>query len=396
MADLRQVITQGHTRTRRLSVAGVFSGIGGFELGMGQAGAHAELLCESWAPAKAVLAHRLPGVPIMQDIRSMVGLPSVDVLTAGFPCTDLSSAGGKVGIGGSASGLVGEVFRLLSTRRVPWVVLENVQNMLFLGKGAAMQYVTSECERLGYRWAYRLVDSQFTGVPQRRRRVVLVASTVGDPTEVLFADDAGAHDGACLDPDVFGFYWTEGNRSLGWARDAVPPLKGTSSPAIWVPHADIGHRLVTPAMDEAERLQGFKAGWVDPVSVQRITDRWKLVGNAITVGVARWVGARLHSPGPPVVDSRRINTTAPWPKSAYGHGGKRWEVDASMWPTQGPYQHLRDIVALRNAAPLSQRAAAGFYRRVARSGLRTAPGFLDDVYRHAIHQGLSISPERGR
>src|SRR6266487_4359500 len=81
--------------------------------------------------------------------------------------------------------------KLLKGAQPRWVVIENVRNMLVLDQGRAMSYLIAELERLGYRWAYRLVDSRFAGVPQRRQRVLLVASASEDPTRVLFAEDGG-------------------------------------------------------------------------------------------------------------------------------------------------------------------------------------------------------------
>ena len=172
------------------TVAGLFAGIGGIERGLEAAGGRAELLCENWEPATAVLAERFPEVPLVGDVRDLRSLPPVDVVAAGFPCTDLSQAGRTKGIQGDASGLVGEVFRLLRRRDVPILVLENVRNMLVLDRGEAMRYLVAELEDLGYRWAYRLVDSRFTGVPQRRQRVIFVASKEIDPRGVLFAASA--------------------------------------------------------------------------------------------------------------------------------------------------------------------------------------------------------------
>ena len=166
------------------TVAGLFAGIGGIELGFQRALGHevsTALLCEWWDPAKAVLTERFPGVEIHPDVRELRDLPdSVNIVTAGFPCTDLSQAGRMAGIDGVNSGLIKHVFDVLRVvrhrRTLPTLLIENVPNMLALNRGQAMTYLVQELEDLGYRWAYRVVDSRFTGVPQRRRRVVLVAS----------------------------------------------------------------------------------------------------------------------------------------------------------------------------------------------------------------------------
>lgn len=108
-----------------LRVAGLFAGIGGLELGMTAAGHRTQLLVENSLPAMHVLRCRFPDTKLECDVRDLVALAaSTDVVTAGFPCQDLSSVGRKVGIDGTRSSLVGEVFRLLQRTDVPWVVLE--------------------------------------------------------------------------------------------------------------------------------------------------------------------------------------------------------------------------------------------------------------------------------
>jgi DNA (cytosine-5)-methyltransferase 1 len=376
------------------TVAGLFAGIGGVETGLARSGLESELLCEWWEPARAVLADRFPGVRLEGDIRELRSLPKVDVVTAGFPCTDLSQAGRTRGIDGDASGLVGEVFRLLRRRRAPIVVLENVRNMLVLDGGRAMRYLVDEIESLGYRWAYRVVDSRFTGVPQRRQRVIFVAARDLDPRSVVLADEAGPRDDDAYADDTFGFFWTEGLRGLGWARDAVPTLKGGSTigipspPAIWHPDGSLGRRILTPRITDAERLQGFNPGWTraaDNVSRRKGT-RWKLVGNAVTVGVAEWVGQRLVEPGEPIRDGRPMRDGESWPIAAWGSRGKVWVSDVSMWPRRRRYRHLHQIVDLVQAEPLSERGAAGFLDRANRGSLNFAPGFLEDVQEHVEHR----------
>jgi DNA (cytosine-5)-methyltransferase 1 len=387
------------TATSRFSVAGLFAGIGGIERGLGLSGGEAELLCEYWDPANRVLAARFPGIPLVGDVRELRSLPKVDLVSAGFPCTDLSQAGRMDGISGRASGLVSEVFRLIRRPRVPTLLLENVRNMLVLDGGAAMQFLVDELEALGYRWAYRLVDSRFTGVPQRRQRVMFLASRTIDPRAVLFADDEGEPEPQWFTDVASGFYWTEGLRGVGWARDAVPTLKGGSTigipsqPGIWHPSAPLGRRIVLPAIEEAEQMQGFPAGWTAPADdgPGHKGPRWKLAGNAVTVGVSTWVGKRLREPGDPILDGRPMKAGARWPTAAFGAKGKAWAVDVSMWPTREPYGHLHEVVDLESAQPLSARAAAGFLSRAERGNLRFADGFLDDIAEHAAYMADELS-----
>ncbi len=312
-----------------LRVAGLFAGIGGIELGLHQAGHRGELLCEIDEGARTVLASRpeFSGTAVVADIRELRTLPEVDLVTAGFPCQDLSQAGRTLGIEGSNSGLVDHVFRLL--RRAPaqprWVLFENVPFMLRLARGAAMSLLTRSLEELGYSWAYRVVDTRSFGLPQRRQRVLLLASATDDPREVLYADDAGSEPSS--PGEAYGFYWTEGVRGLGWARDAIPTLKGGSTigipspPAIWLRGQD---RIVLPHIRDAERLQGFPEDWTASAMAMKrgLGRRWKLVGNAVSVPVAAWVGHRLRAPGGyDGTDDESIGSGPPWPDAAWGGPG---------------------------------------------------------------------------
>ncbi len=380
-----------------LTVAGLFAGVGGFETGFEQAGLSTALFCEIDAPASAVLKRHWPDVPLIGDVRDITCLPDVDVITAGFPCQDLSQAGRTAGIGGSRSSLVGEVFRPIGGRRCPdWLVLENVPFMLRLDRGQAMKYLTDELADRGLRWAYRVVDTLNFGLPQRRRRVILVASMVHDPCTVLFADNAPPTAGGDHQPEstsLCGFYWTEGTRGLGWAVDAVPTVKGGSSvgipspPAIW---DRLDGSISTPDIRDIERLQGFPAGWtadceIDisdrPPRARRNGPRWRLVGNAVSVPVARWIGSRLLKPGASQCATEPLPGGAKWPDAAWGGASGIWRCDASDRPIIEPRSSLRYFFEYPRE-PLSHRATSGFLRRAQNSTLKFEPGFLDDVDAH--------------
>jgi DNA (cytosine-5)-methyltransferase 1 len=374
-----------------LTIAGLFAGIGGIEVGFRRAGHESELLCEIDPGASGVLRHHFPDVPLASDIRALKALPSVDIVAAGFPCQDLSQAGRTAGIRGAQSSLIGEVFRLLDSRRrgPKWLVFENVSFMLQLDRGRAMRYLADELEVRGYRWAYRVVDTRAFGLPQRRHRVILVASKTDDPRPVLFADDASPFDPTFSTNRWCGFYWTEGSRGLGWAVDAVPTLKGGSTigipspPAIWKPRTG---EIVTPGIKDAERLQGFAPDWTLPaldVPGVRRGHRWKLVGNAVSVPVAQWVGERLASPG--TFDHARtgalLGRGVSWPKAAFGSKGELYPVDVTLWPVRRKAQHLSEFLAFR-LSPLSARAALGFHSRAIKAHLRFQEGFLNAVDNH--------------
>jgi DNA (cytosine-5)-methyltransferase 1 len=262
---------------------------------------------------------------------------------------------------------VGQVFRLLDhrKRRPRWLLLENVSFMLHLDRGRGMRYLVDQLEERGFRWAYRVVDTRAFGLPQRRHRVIMLASRSEDPREVLFADDATPVEPAYSRNLWCGFYWTEGLRGLGWAVDGVPTLKGGSTigipspPAIWMPKSgDIG----TPEIRDAERLQGFEADWTLPaleVEGVRRGHRWKLVSNAVSVPVAKWVGERLARPG--TFDRTLIGEQLPagvaWPKAAWGQKGRAYQVSVSTWPLQVSAPHLEDFIEYPHCPCAPQRAS---------------------------------------
>ena len=396
------------------TVVGLFAGIGGLELGLSASGFHTELLCEIEPHAQRVLRSHFVDVPIASDITTLESLPRADIVAAGFPCQDLSQAGSKSGIAGQRSGLVTHLLRLLrkARPRPKWVLIENVSYMLRLDQGAAMRFLTGALEELGYRWAYRVVDARSFGVPQRRLRVILLASRDEDPRDVLFADNV-------LDGDVvsnrlqspllldqkgpnvveqsegktYGFYWTEGRIGIGWTVDAVPTIKGGSGlgipspPAIWTPAKGT---LGVPSIEDGERLQGFPAGWTAGASAtgKALGARWKLVGNAVCVHAAEWVGRRLRSPGKyhPTEEHEQIFESGAWPLAAYGAKGKAIRsVRLSAWPimSEGP---VLSAFLKHELTPLSHRAASGFLSRARLTKkINYAPQFLASV-EHYLRQ----------
>lgn len=377
----------GNHAKRSLRVAGLFAGIGGIELGLRRAGHQTDLLCEIDPGAVAVLHHHFEDVPIQEDVRALATLPAnVDLVAAGFPCQDLSQAGKTAGIDGARSGLVGEVFRLLHRRSVPWLLLENVPFMLQLSKGRAMEVIVATLESLGYRWAYRVVNSLAFGIPQRRERVFLVASLEDDPRDVLFGDEVAEPTSVRSRRVACGFYWTEGVRGLGWAVDAVPTLKGGSTVGIPSPPAIVmpDGRIVTPDIRDSERLQGFRSGWTQPAEeVARRSHRWKLVGNAVTVDVAEWIGRRLASPkrGAGQRDGRPLPVGSPWPRAAWNVGSGRETAEVSSWPVNRERPPLKEFLRF-TPKPLSVKATAGFLARTQVARLNFPDGFIERVAAH--------------
>jgi len=268
------------------------------------------------------------------------------------------------------------------------VVLENVPFMLRLRQGRAMSVLIEQLEDLGYTWAYRCVDALAFGRPQRRPRVLIVAARRDDPRSVLLSDDEAAEvETDSRSRDACGFYWTEGNRGLGRAVDAIPPLKGGSKigipspPAIWLPSQ---RRLVTPDICDAERLQGLPAKWT---AVEQMSKgaRWRLVGNAVSVPVARWLGMRLQkNSGYRFANDEIVRPAQRWPAAAWGGKGKVFRSTV----TDTPVKYIRTSLAEFLRYPtrdLSARATSGFIARLEKSGLNFDLQFLSDAKHHCRH-----------
>ena len=368
-------------------VSGLYAGIGGFELGFQRSGHHTASLCESNDQARDVLRRRFPDATLACDVTQLDALPKeTEVVTAGFPCQNLSMAGDKKGLDGSKSQVVDSLFRLLAKRRAPWVVIENVYFMLHLAKGAAMASIFERLEGLGYRWAYRVVDSRAFGLPQRRRRVFIVATQHGDPRDVLLADDVPEQQWPDIDLSrPAGFYWTEGRTGHGLTADAIPPLKAGSSlgipspPAVLLPNG----RVVTPTIEAVERMQGFPAGWTSGCSGKATRRRWRLVGNAVSVPVAAWVGRRLLAPKAyDASDDSPLEPGTPWPRAGWCVDGARMAAPTvSEHPIRARRGRL-SAFATQHWPDLSTRALTGFVRRAREGRLHYPAGFVDALQRN--------------
>ncbi len=377
-------------------IVSLFSGIGGLEYGFHTPTQKPLLFCENDPAARAVLAKHYPAVPIEHDVRFLKKIPECDILLAGFPCQDLSQAGKKVGISGDKSGLVEHLFRLIaaSRPRPRWLVIENVPYMLSLDRGRAMKHLVFRLEELGYMWAYRVVDSRAFGTPQRRPRVLMVASRTEDPRDILFSsnEESGDIDGkpSVIDERAwYGFYWTEGKRGVGWAREAVPPIKGGSTigiaspPAVWIPEKDF---FGTITLNDAERLQGFSPDWtleVENTAGLKKNARWRLIGNAVNTRMSGWLSSQFEKPQAFKGEGFLSLNSGRWPKAAWGRKGKAFGIVLSSWPTVSKQSTLRSFLH-HPLKPLSARATLGFLSRAKHcTNVTYSNRFLESLMLHA-------------
>ena len=302
----------------------------------------------------AVLAHHYPDVPNLGDMTKVQDWSkyrgAVDLVVAGTPCQDFSIAGKRAGMAGERSGLALVFAQVLSVVRPRWLVWENVPGVFSTNGGRDFETFLQALDDCGYSCAWRVLDAQFFGVPQRRRRIFVVGH-LGDwrpAAAVLFeresvcgdiakGGEAGKKIASCL---------KGGSGSRGWENGAectfIPRIvgqamsckwsKGTSGPAgdehhnliafhgSQVPCASgsITHplgrnsgleccvasqqkmmvRRLTPR--ECERLQGLPDDYTAiEYRGKPAADgpRYRALGNSMAVPVMRWIGERISRQG---------------------------------------------------------------------------------------------------
>lgn len=272
-----------------------FAGVGGFDLALERAGWECAWQIEKDGPCRKVLERHFPGVPQFGDIREVDPreLGPVDLVCGGWPCQDLSVAGRRAGLAGSRSELFWELHRLVAALRPRWIVYENVPGLLSSDGGRDFGAILGAVGELGYGYAYRVLDAQHFGVPQRRRRVFIVGC-LGDgaaAAQVLLEPEGGAGDfeaGGEARPDLAGTLGG-GSGERGWAP-AIPnfsqALRGSTSNPQFTDHALVAGTFVpeiSPAIsgpndpqaedqaayiahqvdgsEAASTLRGFGHGW---------------------------------------------------------------------------------------------------------------------------------------
>lgn len=158
----------------KLRVLDLFSGIGGFSLGLERTGGFETVaFCEIDPFCRRVLAKHWPHVRQFEDVTKLRGedVGPVDVICGGFPCQDVSSAGRKVGLSGKRSGLWSEYARLVLEIRPAYVIVENVAALL--NRGAAD--VCADLAAIGYDCEWHCISASAMGAPHHRDRFWLVA-----------------------------------------------------------------------------------------------------------------------------------------------------------------------------------------------------------------------------
>lgn len=263
----------------------------------------------------AVLAYRYPEVPNVGDVTKVIWgkyKGKCDVVVGGSPCQSFSVAGKREGLRGE-SGLMYEYIRAIRDIRPTWFLWENVPGALSSEGGEAFRQLLSEMDELGYGMAWRVLDAQFFGVAQRRRRVFLVGHIGAcHPAEVLFEPESLRGDypssrkkrealvaAARRSPESFQHVIciADDNAKAAIDEDMCGSLKVGGAPP-WIASGGTVVRRLTPR--ECERLQGFPDDWTRipwrgrPAEECPDGPRYKAIGNSMAVPVMRWIGERMN------------------------------------------------------------------------------------------------------
>lgn len=291
----------------------LFSGIGGLDMAVSQFfGADLAWVCEVEKGPCAVLDRHF-AVPNLGDISQVdwSEVEPVDILCGGFPCQDISNAGGRAGIKqGTRSGLWFEFARAIRSLRPSYVVVENVANLLAIDNGRGFGTVLGDLAEAGFDAEWCSVRASDVGAPHRRERIFLLAAHPdldgrlgwgSQPAEVPgLGERAGLHPrpAGSLSASVTS---NDGYERAGETRDGWPgPADrdwGAYEPAIERWELVTGRRAPSPvdregrlAVPFVEWLMGFPPGWMGDLSRSVAL---KALGNAVVPNQAYYALSRL-------------------------------------------------------------------------------------------------------
>ena len=295
----------------KLRVLDLFSGIGGFSLGLERTGGFETVaFCEIEPFPRRVLAKHWPGVPIYEDVRTLTaghlaadGI-SVDVICGGFPCQDISTAGKGAGIDGPRSGLWREYSRLIDELRPDFVFIENVPALRTRGADR----VLSDLAALNYAGEPIVVGAIHAGAPHRRQRVWIVAHAGGKHSHQQHRRWSGSSRASPTVSDRHGPIWNVANagsdgRLTRWPCDAPQgeergqPDRGRFN--VSLANADIEGLEIEFARNprQCEAPIGSGGQWASEPDVGRVAhgvpsrvDRLKSLGNAVVPQIPELIG----------------------------------------------------------------------------------------------------------
>ena len=267
-------------------VFSMFSGIGGFELGIEQSDINTELVGYAEIDKYAILIFekQFTGVTNYGDATAITAsnLPDFDLLVGGFPCQAFSIAGKQQGFSDTRGTLFFDIARICAEKRPRYLVLENVKGLLSHDSGQTFQRILRVLADLGYRVEWQVLNSKNFGVPQNRERVFIVGYLGERSGQEIFPLTTYSQSASVVALQQLNKAESQGNRiydSSGLATTLASQAGGLGAKT-GLYQIDTQVRRLTPT--ECERLQGFPDGWTAGLSD---TQRYKTLGNAVTVPV---------------------------------------------------------------------------------------------------------------
>lgn len=269
-----------------------FSGIGGFELGIGEHGACVGC-SEIDKYAVQIYQHHFPNHTNYGDITTINEreLPDFDLLVGGFPCQAFSIAGTRGGFADTRGTMFFELTRIIKHKQPHLLLLENVKGLLSHNKGATFATVISTLDELGYDAQWQVLNSKNHGTAHDRERTYVIGHRRGTSRPQVFpfhsqpGDDKKEREIIQVNrPNHSGYRY--------YSLDGVSPTLRARGRADWHASPKVvsqgGIRNLTPV--ECERLQGFPDDWTATVPTAQ---RYKTLGNAVTVNVIRHIAERM-------------------------------------------------------------------------------------------------------
>jgi DNA (cytosine-5)-methyltransferase 1 len=264
----------------------MFSGIGGFELGIEQAARELGIIAECVGyseiePTAIKIYERHFNHDNYGDATKLspLALPEFDLLVGGFPCQAFSIGGKRMGFEDTRGTLFFDISRVLAVRLPRFFILENVKGLISHDSGQTFRTILGVLDELGYDVQWQVLNSKDYGVPQSRERVYIVGNLGGTPRPQVFpaARPSNPHSTIGLTTE------TAVARTLTAGGNS-----GGNHSGMTIIRTPQGDRRLTPI--EWERLQGFPDNWTECVSD---TARYKACGNAVSVPVPRYVATRV-------------------------------------------------------------------------------------------------------
>ena len=282
-----------------MRVLDLFSGIGGFSLGLERAGMQTVAFCEQNKYCHAVLKKHWPEIPIYDDVRTLTAARladdgiAVDVICGGFPCQDISIAGKGAGLAGARSGLWWEFHRLVAEIRPAWVVIENVSALRHKGLGDVLRSLAA----VGYDAEWHCIPASAVGAPHRRDRIWIVAYPNGEQQQSMLSGCGAERSAApaparAMDIDVAG-----GGRDSAWSQDVADTdesrlerrlrrgLQECASQFIAGPSSPCGNQNFWGTEPNVGRV-------ADGVPAR--VDRLKALGNAVVPQIPELIGRAIY------------------------------------------------------------------------------------------------------